>query len=151
LLARFDVDPEGIKESFEKRLTAQKTVYLMQCHPEIRRVLGFEYSLYLRGPYSPELAREYYELEKVEADGIELSDEANEYIREISSLGKSELELIATAALVKRYNRNATNDKIVRLVRELKRSYTDEEVKEAVEKLDNIVRKHGLDLYRQPS
>jgi len=45
--------------TFEDRLRLQKIVYIAK-HFGID--LGYSYNLYLRGPYSPELARDYYTL-----------------------------------------------------------------------------------------
>jgi uncharacterized protein YwgA len=124
-------------------------VYLLQCHPELKGTISFDYSLYFHGPYSTDLAREYYELDAVDEERIELSDKARRYIREVSRFGKRELELMATLALVRRYNRNTPDERIVGLVRELKPGYSIGEVREALSKLHSLVQEHGLDLYRQ--
>jgi len=49
--------------SFDARLIFQKTVYLMQA---FGLYLGFDFSWYLRGPYSPMLAHLGYEIAKKE-------------------------------------------------------------------------------------
>jgi uncharacterized protein YwgA len=49
--------------SFDMRLTLQKTVYLMQA---FGLYIGFDFSWYLRGPYSPMLAHLGYEIAKME-------------------------------------------------------------------------------------
>ena len=58
------------KDSFDDRLRLQKYVY-------IARFLGFDhgygFSGYLRGPYSPDLAKDYYTLS--ESDALKVSKE----------------------------------------------------------------------------
>jgi uncharacterized protein YwgA len=46
------------KDRFEHRLVAQKFVYLMKLKGV---AFGYTFHLYVRGPYSPPLAREYYQ------------------------------------------------------------------------------------------
>jgi hypothetical protein len=46
-------------ETFGDRLSLQKATYLAQ---EAGLPLGYRYSWYLKGPYSPELARDYFRL-----------------------------------------------------------------------------------------
>jgi uncharacterized protein YwgA len=60
-LAAFDIEEflKGFKDDFDKRLEVQKAVYLMQ---ESGADLGYHFSWYLRGPYSPSLADDAYSL-----------------------------------------------------------------------------------------
>ena len=86
-------------DSFSDKVIAQKAVYLLQ----LKGVkLGFNYNLYLRGPYSPELAREMYahrsEVEKLETTAA-LSAKENAEAREFNEtfgLKPSILEAAAT-------------------------------------------------------
>lgn len=52
-------EPDSFITSFDARLVLQKTIYLMQA---FGLYLGFKFSWYLRGPYSPVLAHHAYEL-----------------------------------------------------------------------------------------
>jgi len=52
-------DPTFYKSNFNSRLILQKTVYLMQ---EFGLNIGYSFSWYLRGPYSPNLTRDTYGL-----------------------------------------------------------------------------------------
>lgn len=45
--------------SVDERLTLQKAIYLVQRYAV---PLGYSYGWYLKGPYSPQLTRDYYEL-----------------------------------------------------------------------------------------
>ena len=50
---------EDFKNDFDKRLELQKAIYLLQ---ESGGDLGYHFSWYLRGPYSPSLADDAYSL-----------------------------------------------------------------------------------------
>lgn len=52
---------ESFEESFDARLIFQKTIYLLQA---FGLYLGYKFSWYIRGPYSPDLAREGFTLLK---------------------------------------------------------------------------------------
>lgn len=85
--------------SFSDKVIAQKVIYLLQ----LKGVkLDFNYNLYLRGPYSPELAKEMYahqsKVEKLETT-ITLSARENAEAREFKEtfgLKPSILEAAAT-------------------------------------------------------
>ncbi|MEM3693019.1 MAG: hypothetical protein QXI39_03245 [Candidatus Bathyarchaeia archaeon] len=55
------IKPEDLArpEELEKRLRLQKAVFLLK-HLGIDPFTNYEFNLYIRGPYSPSLAREYY-------------------------------------------------------------------------------------------
>jgi len=46
--------------SFEERLLLQKRIYLLQA---FRLYLGYKFSWYIHGPYSPDLTRDAYQIE----------------------------------------------------------------------------------------
>ena len=51
---------EGIAyNKFDKRLKIQKIVFILESKT---KVFDYEFSLYLRGPYSPGLAKDYYNI-----------------------------------------------------------------------------------------
>ena len=60
-LSAFDLDHfmKGFEHDFDKRLEVQKAIYLLQ---ESGADLGYHFSWYLRGPYSPTLADDAYSL-----------------------------------------------------------------------------------------
>ncbi len=53
-------DPEKFPQSFDARLIVQKTIYLLQ--RGFQGNLGYSFSWYLHGPYSPSLAADAYKL-----------------------------------------------------------------------------------------
>ena len=61
------LSPSGIKDpdSLEDRLKMQKAVFLLR-HLKVKPFRNYDFNMYLRGPYSPELASDYYRLEGVE-------------------------------------------------------------------------------------
>ena len=54
-------DPVIFQSDFNARLVLQKTIYFLQ---EFGLNIDYSYSWYLRGPYSPPLTRDAYELAK---------------------------------------------------------------------------------------
>src|SRR5216683_1258278 len=71
-------------ESLSGRIQLQKSVYLAQAAGV---PLRYRYNWYLRGPYSPDLTRDYFELPQTEtADGYRLSDRSQEAIELIKPL-----------------------------------------------------------------
>jgi len=60
-LSAFDLDHfmKGFQHDFDKRLEVQKAIYLLQ---ESGADLGYHFSWYLKGPYSPTLADDAYSL-----------------------------------------------------------------------------------------
>ena len=50
-------DPTEFQRNFDKRLVLQKTVYLLQA---FGLNIGYRYTWYLRGPYSPDLTKVAY-------------------------------------------------------------------------------------------
>lgn len=88
-------------DEFEHRLIIQKAVYLLQ----LKGVkTGFDYNLYARGPYSPDLAREFFEqrkqFERLETSAKLSSSERQivQELKELFELKPSMLEVAATYA-----------------------------------------------------
>jgi uncharacterized protein YwgA len=51
--------PRNFQKNFNDRLILQKTIYLMQ---EFDLYIGYEFNWYLKGPYSPSLTKDAFEL-----------------------------------------------------------------------------------------
>ena len=74
VLLKLFLDKLGISseiDTFEKRKTIQKAVYLGQLTDVD---LSYRFGWYLKGPYSPSLAEDYYHL----ADELEIDDKGHE-------------------------------------------------------------------------
>ena len=88
----------NVRGSFEDRLRLQKYVYIME---RLGLDLGYSFSGYLRGPYSPDLADDYYS----KADDVlnlrtfhmltEKEREVAEKMKEVVTLSPYELEALA--------------------------------------------------------
>ncbi|MEM2248710.1 MAG: hypothetical protein QXH97_04450 [Candidatus Bathyarchaeia archaeon] len=132
-------------DSFDRRLKIQKIVYMLQLHPEFERYLGYSYSLFIRGPYSPDLAHLYYNIpEGLEPEEINLSEEALKYGREIISWNNSFLEIAATLIEAIKINRGRPIEEIMEHVASLKPSYRLEEIRHALNKAMRLKRTYGL-------
>lgn len=59
--------------SFDDRLRLQKAVFFLK-HLGVKPFTDYEFSMYLRGPYSQVLAEEYYRLMGVEPTPVDLGD-----------------------------------------------------------------------------
>jgi len=141
------LDIELDVSSFNKRLRIQKLVYMFRLHEEIKPHLDFKYNLYLRGPYSPELAYVYYHLERASPIYIKLSSEAVEYCKEILSLNTRKLELLCTLVEVLKTNEHLfSDDEIVNFVHEFKPNYDVREIKDMLEYFKSLRSRYRLDL-----
>ncbi len=88
-------------DRFEDRIKAQKLAYIIQ--RRIGKILYGDFSFYIRGPYSRELAREYFEYKKDFKEGkteVGLTNEENEEIDQtiplLKSLNQRQLEIVAS-------------------------------------------------------
>lgn len=112
---------------FDDRLTMQKGCYILNSW-------GFgpmyRFSLYIRGPYSSELADDYYSLGNDVGEITDVPDEAVERLSEIFGKGLGYAEAYATVLLVKNNSPGASYDSIHRRALELK-PYLSNEVEEA--------------------
>ncbi len=75
LVKLLGLSPSGIKDpdNLEDRLKLQKAVLLLK-HLKVKSFRKYDFNMYLRGPYSPELASDYYRLEGVEPEPVEGAD-----------------------------------------------------------------------------
>jgi len=88
-------------DNFQDKLVIQKVIYLLQ----LKGIkTGFEYGLYIHGPYSPELTKKLYEHRK-ELEQLKTSEHLNKKetnmvneLKELLGLKPSLLEVAATYA-----------------------------------------------------
>jgi len=117
--------------NFEDRLLMQKGCFVLN---KMDVCPKYRFDLYIRGPYSSELARDYYDLLK----GREMTYETDvhpELIRELSVLigkGTPFLEAYATLGLVLSYNPELDIDRLIEFVTDMK-PHLKKEIKEASE------------------
>ncbi len=122
------------KNRFEHRLIAQKLIYLLKL-----KGVAFCYSfhLYVRGPYSPDLAREYYqhadEFSRCETESTLFSAEADAVAGLTSLFDKSPslLEIGATYGYLA-YELHHPPEQAYRTVRRMKSFYPGEQIVKGV-------------------
>jgi len=129
--------------TFEDRLKVQKIVYLLQLLPELRDYLGYTFNLYLRGPYSSQLAAVYYKLPSRTNMRINVSEKAREIAKEIKEMNTSELEIVATTIAIMKYRsgEEAELSKLINLKGDL---YSKEEIKKGFKKAKRFLEKFNL-------
>lgn len=97
-LALNELDVRGDVSGFDSRLILQKTVYLIE---EAGIKLGYAFNWYLRGPYSPALTRDLFDLasNKDDVAGWVLDDQSKSITERIKPLiaGTSSESLSAKA------------------------------------------------------
>ena len=108
--------------SFDGRLRIQKAIYLLKSmgHPVARH---YRYNMYLRGPYSPELTRDYYQLmeREIRPIDVEINDIMLTVVRDAVARGDGFLEAVATVHSI--YKTNAPlgdRENIIRMARSIK-------------------------------
>src|SRR5439155_15294619 len=117
--------------TFPGRLTFQKTVYLLQA---FGFYIGYRFTWYLYGPYSPELTRDGFDLAPV-ITGLPLvafsSVESERRFREFLifldpiKADSKRLELVASLHFLRRVHPEWTNERIRRTLKE-KQPYFDD-------------------------
>lgn len=147
LLRRIDnFFPDIFEKSFDSRLIFQKTIYLLQA---FGLYLGYRFSWYIRGPYSPALARKGYELVKKIAESPDVrfvKDSAENRFRDFFDfLGEKKydadwMETLASIHFLKHTYPKRTQKEIMKKVLRKQPYLTVDQCVEAWEYLE----KHGL-------
>lgn len=107
--------------NFEGRLVLQKTIYLLQ---SFGFYLGYKFSWYIHGPYSPELTRDAFRLQPIyeEIPMVKFSDKIESCLRDFCVfIGEKEnnpdwLEQLACTHFLKALNPKADQEAIVSAV-----------------------------------
>ena len=121
-------------DQFEHRLIAQKLIYLLK----LKGVeFVYPFRLYVRGPYSPPLAREYYqhadEFSRYETESM-LSPTEADAVAELTGLfdkSPSLLEIGATYGYLA-YEMHQPPEQAYRAVRRMKSFYSNEQIVKGV-------------------
>jgi len=140
-------------ETFGERMALQKTIYLCQVagiH------LGYRYNWYLRGPYSPDLTRDAFDLNAKQESafdeivGWNLDDESILRLNRIRSLWASKtaeerprwLELLASVLFLKRSYDGRDKDAggLQQILVRNEKCFSEDEIRRAIEELV----RHGL-------
>lgn len=137
-------------ETFEDRMRLQKLVYLAK-HFGID--LEYNFTLYIRGPYSSELADDYYKIDR-EYDGEipEILDEliteekVDTFIEFVKDKDTEELELIATLLMVLERHKpfldslpeEEREDLVVKTIQDIKPYFTKDKILEAIREIEKV-------------
>ncbi|MFA5896551.1 MAG: hypothetical protein WC985_06570 [Thermoplasmata archaeon] len=126
---------------FDKRLRIQKSIYLLKAQG-YGPASKYSFGSYLRGPYSPDLARDYYKLQPgavAQAPQAEMPRKALSLLVDALKRGNDFLETAATIRLYSERNRGSKKAEILEHVRYQKPAL-DPRLEEAWEFLE----KYGL-------
>lgn len=96
LLKELGIDPNI--RTVDQRKTLQKAVYLAQ---RAGLDLGHRYGWYLKGPYSPSLARDYYALAEAIEEGNDTSEKYQLHVNQRVKLAGVKEELSQTEGLTR--------------------------------------------------
>ena len=129
-------------DEFDKRLIIQKTICLLQ----LRGVkMDYPFSIYIHGPYSPELTADYYqdkEKFRNKDTDVELSGSEIQIIKEFSATFNpekpSQLEIASTYGHY-RYSKNYSPVDATKATRELKTQYSSGQIAVAVSKANQFL------------
>jgi len=130
-------------ETFEDRLRIQKEVYMLRLHPDLAPLLPFEFDMYIRGPYSTDLADAYYA--KARPARVEVTARAAAYAREVLGMDPWILEVAATLVMICAYNERFpefTAEEGLEILLERKSRATEEDARRALEILGGLAAKY---------
>lgn len=139
-------EPDLFPTSFDARLVFQKTVYLLQA---FGLYMGFTFSWYIRGPYSPMVARYGYQLAKLKRKvplvrfaRAKSEMRFKEFLDFLGSRNNDAewLEIIASIHLLKKLYPRKSKSKILELVAQKQPHFSMHECTEAW----NHLREYGL-------
>ncbi len=135
-------------DSFDDRMALQKTIYLCQ---QAGVHLGYRYNWYLRGPYSPDLTRDAFELKAEQGSGFDdttgwnLDGPSIHRLKKINPLLESHpesqrprwLELLASVLFLKRsYDGRSKDAAGLRVILERNEKYfSEDEIRHAMKEL----------------
>ncbi len=127
-LAKASLSPD----SFSQRLRIQKSVYLMKALGD-QACMGYSYSLYFHGPYSPDLAKDYYERPHAPTPaGMDIlkseSPDRRHTLEVVSSAiqkGNGFLEAVTTIHSIASRNQSASENEIKSMFADMKPDLAD--------------------------
>ncbi|MFP3209754.1 MAG: hypothetical protein RXR82_08790 [Nitrososphaeria archaeon] len=130
-------------KEFGDRLRIQNEVYMLRLHPDLAPLLPYEFDMYIRGPYSPDLADAYY-AEALPAR-VEVTDRAAAYAGEVLRMDARTLEVVATLIEICNYNERFpefTAEEGLEILVERKPWVTEEAARRALEVLRGLAARY---------
>jgi uncharacterized protein YwgA len=130
------------EEGFNNRFRIQKYVLIARRLGLINR--DYDYDIYIKGPYSSELANEYYNYEPCKYDISMMKEKADTFLSIVNDKDNNWLEIASTALHINTDNKEY---EIVELLTIDAKDYKfdKERIKEVIKELINY---NLLDLYR---
>jgi len=128
-LEREGVIPNFNVEEFNHRLRLQKCVYFAKA---LGLEFPYEFNLYIHGPYCPDLAKDYYQIQQSTSEPMEIPEELVQLVK-----GKDErwLELASTHLMISKRYPYLDVSKIYQLIKNVKPYAKDEELRRITEQL----------------
>jgi len=115
------------KNLFNNRLKLQKYVFIAK---KFGLRLPYNYSLYIRGPYSSSLADDYYEIQDYhDSDTIEMNDD---FFRLVKNKSEVWLELAATLLMIRERYGSINDERLVDLVKSVKPHAQKDELRKII-------------------
>lgn len=130
--------------NFDGRLTLQKSIYLMQA---FGIYLGYNFSWYLRGPYSPRLARDGFALQEIyrsvpigsfEKKNIQSKFEKFLNFMKDKKKDSARLEIIASIHFLKKIHKNMSKSEILEKVKKKQVYFTKKQCEKVWNELKEI-------------
>jgi uncharacterized protein YwgA len=112
------VEKIGVEDGLEGRLRLQKAALLLK-HLGVAPFASYRFNLYVRGPYSPELARDYYSLTEsdIAPAGVELGEGKKELLSWFISHDPYWLEIASSIVWLREAYRRAGEEEMYSILR----------------------------------
>lgn len=125
-------------DSFNSRLKLQKYVYLSN---SFGFDLDYPHSMYIRGPYSPPLADDYYKLHENKeylklASNVELDDNRERFIKLVRGKSEDWLEIASTFLMI--WERYEDKEFAIKATKETKPWTNREDIKEIAKRFEEL-------------
>ena len=124
-------NPEEDDKSFERRLRIQKIMYFI-VSKKLDSDLNYSYSVYLRGPYSPDLSKDYFSISENEfkntEDVLDENSPLRSWIKQLNKKDSLWLEIASTLKMLK--DSNWTDKEAIDRVIEMKHNILNQKNKD---------------------
>jgi uncharacterized protein YwgA len=132
LLRLLRVTPKKLTKttSFDERLKVQKAVFLLK-YLKVEPFSSYGFGLYLHGPYSADLAKDYYDLGKVKPETVPVGSAHITLLRWFVSKDDRWLEVASSILSLRERYGAATDDEIYSTLR-LSKPWVDKQLYESV-------------------
>jgi uncharacterized protein YwgA len=97
--------------SFNERLKVQKAVFLLK-HLGVAPFTEYSFGLYLHGPYSTDLAKDYYHLSKARVIPVKLDSNNKKVLNWFTEKDDAWLEVASSILSIKERYKDATTEEI---------------------------------------